>query len=68
MTAGRTAANEKRKTTATCDKCGAAKTSSEYKSNQWRNRKKKLPTCESDQDDAAADRWAGSHALASKWA
>jgi len=50
MTAGRTAANEKRKTTnretAKCDKCGADKTSSEYKSNQWRNRKKKLPTCE----------------------
>ena len=46
LTAGRTAANEKRKTTATCDKCGADKTSIECKYYQWRNRKKKLPTCE----------------------
>ena len=44
---GLTAANEKRKTTAKCDKCGEDKTSSEYKYYQWRNRNKKLPTCES---------------------
>ena len=47
---GLTAVNEKRKTTARCDKCGAGKTRSEYKSNQWRNRKKKLPTCETCQN------------------
>ena len=39
-------ANEARRETARCDKCGKDKTRSEYKSNQWRNRKKKLPTCE----------------------
>ena len=47
---GLTAANLKRKTTnretAKCDKCGADKTRGEYKYNQWRNRKTKLPTCE----------------------
>ena len=43
---GLTAANEARRETARCDKCGADKTSGEYKYNQWRNRKKKLPTCE----------------------
>ena len=50
LTAGRTAANEKRKTTARCDKCGEDKTRGEYKSNQWRNRKAKLPTCEACQN------------------
>ena len=39
-------ANEARRETARCDKCGTDKTRSEYKSNQWRSRKKKLPTCE----------------------
>ena len=39
-------ANEARRETARCDKCGADKTSGEYKYNQWRNRQKKLPTCE----------------------
>ena len=47
---GLTAANEKRKTTARCDKCGADKTRSEYKRNQWQHRKKKLPTCEACQN------------------
>ena len=41
---GLTAANEARRETARCDKCGTDKTRSEYKSNQWRSRKKKLPT------------------------
>ena len=44
------AGNEARRTTnretAKCDKCGADKTRGEYKYNQWRNRKTKLPTCE----------------------
>ena len=39
-------ANEARRETARCDTCGAHKTSGEYKYHQWRNRKKKLPTCE----------------------
>ena len=39
-------ANEARREMARCDKCGADKTSGEYKYNQWRNRQKKLPTCE----------------------
>jgi hypothetical protein len=47
---GLTAANEARRSTnretAKCDKCGEDKTSSEYKRNQWRNRNKKLLTCE----------------------
>ena len=43
---GLTAANEARRETARCDKCGTDKTRSEYKSNQWRSRKKKLPTRE----------------------
>ena len=44
------AGNEARRTTnretAKCDKCGVDKTRGEYKCNQWRNRKTKLPTCE----------------------
>ena len=48
------AGNEARRTTnretAKCDKCGADKTRGEYKYNQWRNRKKKLPTCETCQN------------------
>ena len=47
-------ANEARRTTnretAKCDKCGADKTRGEYKYNQWRSRKKKLPTCETCQN------------------
>ena len=38
-------ANKARREPARCDKCGADKTRGEYKYNQWRNRKKKLPTC-----------------------
>ena len=43
-------ANEARRETAKCDKCGADKTRSEYKRNQWQHRKKKLPTCEACQN------------------
>ena len=43
-------ANEARRETARCDKCGADKTRSEYKRNQWQHRKKKLPTCEACQN------------------